>query len=119
MCDISDGLLADLGHICDASETGATVALAALPLSPAARLLVAGEPDLPARLAAAGDDYELLFTAPPDAEEAIGRLAAELGLPITAIGIIGPSAGDNGEGVRLVDANGKAIPVAAAGYRHF
>ena len=119
MCDVSDGLLADLGHICDASETGATVALAALPLSPVARLAVAGEPDLPVRLAAAGDDYELLFTAPPDAEEAIGRLAAELGLPITAIGIIGPSAGDNGEGVRLVDANGKAIPVAAAGYRHF
>ena len=119
MCDISDGLLADLGHICDASETGATVALAALPLSPAARLAVAGEPDLPVRLAAAGDDYELLFTAPPQAEEAIARLAAELGLPITAIGIIGPSAGDNGEGVRLVDANGKTIPVAAAGYRHF
>ena len=88
MCDVSDGLLADLGHICDASETGATVALAALPLSPAARLAAAGEPDLPARLAAAGDDYELLFTAPPEAEEAIGRLAAELGLPITAIGII-------------------------------
>jgi thiamine-monophosphate kinase len=114
MCDISDGLLADLGHICDASETGATVALASLPLSPAARLLVAGEPDLPARLAAAGDDYELLFTAPPQAEEAIGRLAAELGLPITAVGTI-----DSGEGVRLVDANGKTIPVAAAGYRHF
>jgi thiamine-monophosphate kinase len=119
MCDVSDGLLADLGHICDASETGATVALAALPLSPAARLLVAGEPDLPARLAAAGDDYELLFTAPPDAEEAIGRLATEFGLPITAIGIIGPSAGDDGEGVRLIDASGNAIPVAAAGYRHF
>jgi thiamine-monophosphate kinase len=45
---------------------------------------------------------------------AIGRLAAELGLPITAVGTI-----DSGEGVRLVDANGKTIPVAAAGYRHF
>jgi thiamine-monophosphate kinase len=119
MCDISDGLLADLGHICDASETGATVALALLPLSPAVRVAAAGEPDLPAHLAAAGDDYELLFTAPLQASEAIGRLAAELGLPITAIGTIDPSAGDKGEGVRLVDARGNAIPVAAAGYRHF
>jgi thiamine-monophosphate kinase len=114
MCDVSDGLLADLGHICDASETGATVALAALPLSPPARLAVAGEPDLPVRLAAAGDDYELLFTAAPQATEAIGRLAAELGLPITAIGAI-----DTGSGVRLLDSNGHAIEIAAAGYRHF
>jgi len=114
MCDVSDGLLADLGHICDASETSATVVLAALPLSPAARLLAAAEPDLSAHLAAAGDDYELLFTAPPEAEEAIGRLAAELALPITAIGTI-----DNGGGVRLIDAGGNVIPVAAAGYRHF
>jgi thiamine-monophosphate kinase len=114
MCDVSDGLLADLGHICDASGTGATVALSALPLSPAARLVAAGEPDLPARLASAGDDYELLFTAPPDASEAIGRLAAELGLPITAIGKI-----DNAYGVRLLDAGGKIVPVATAGYRHF
>jgi thiamine-monophosphate kinase len=119
MCDVSDGLLADLGHICEASETGATVALAALPLSPAARLVAEGDPDLPARLAAAGDDYELLFTAPPEASEAIRRLAAQLGLPITAIGTIDQGAGDKGDGVRLVDASGNTIPVATAGYRHF
>src|SRR6266704_3016164 len=88
MLDVSDGLIADLGHICEASETGATVALPSLPLSPAAQRAVADEPDLPARLVAAGDDYELLFTAPPEAGEAIGRLAVELGLPITAIGTI-------------------------------
>jgi thiamine-monophosphate kinase len=114
MLDVSDGLLADLGHICDASRTGAAVRLASLPLSPAAQRAAAGEPDLPTRLAAAGDDYELLFTAPPDTSEAIGRLAAELGLPITAIGTI-----DKGAGVRLIDAGGNPIPVATAGYRHF
>jgi len=114
MLDVSDGLIADLGHICDASQVGATVALPSLPLSAAARRAVADEPDLPARLAAAGDDYELLFTTPPEAGEAIGRLAAELGLPITAIGTIDQSAG-----VRLVDGGGHPIPVAAAGYRHF
>jgi thiamine-monophosphate kinase len=114
MLDVSDGLLADLGHICDASRTGATVALGSLPLSAAARRAAEGEPDLAVRLAAAGDDYELLFAASPEAGEAIGRLAAELGFPITAIGTI-----EDGPGVRLVDAGGNPIPVATAGYRHF
>ena len=114
MLDISDGVLADLGHICDASGTGATVALGSLPLSPAARQAAKGDPDLLARLAGAGDDYELLFAAPPEAGEAIGRLAAELGLPITAIGTI-----EADTGVRLVDAGGNPLPVATPGYRHF
>ena len=114
MCDVSDGVLADLGHICEASDTAATVALASLPLSPAARRAVAAGPDLPVALATAGDDYELLFAAPPEATAAIERLAAELALPLGAIGTI-----EAGAGVRLVDAAGKAIPVAAAGYRHF
>jgi thiamine-monophosphate kinase len=114
MLDVSDGLVADLGHICEASQVGACVALAELPLSPAAKQIAAGMPDLPLRLATAGDDYELLFTAPPEASETILRLAAELRLPLTAIGTIEP-----GAAVRLVDAEGKLVPVAAAGYRHF
>jgi thiamine-monophosphate kinase len=114
MLDVSDGLVADLGHICEASEVGASVALADLPLSPAARQIAAGAPDLPLRLATAGDDYELLFTAPPEASETILRLSAELRLPLTAIGEI-----EAGAAVRLVDAEGKLVPVAAAGYRHF
>jgi thiamine-monophosphate kinase len=114
MCDVSDGLIADLGHICEASQVRATIALAQLPLSPAAQQVVAGAPDLPARLAAAGDDYELLFTAPPDASDRIRNLSAELQLPITPIGTI-----ESGDGVRLLDPEGKTVPVAAAGYRHF
>jgi thiamine-monophosphate kinase len=114
MCDVSDGLVADLGHICEASQVGATVALPQLPLSPAAQRLVAAAPDLPARLATAGDDYELLFTAPTEASDRILALSAELQLPITAIGTI-----ESGAGVRLVDADGKTIPITAAGYRHF
>jgi thiamine-monophosphate kinase len=114
MLDVSDGLVADLGHICEASEVGASIALADLPLSPAAKQIAAATPDLPLRLATAGDDYELLFTAPPEASETILRLVAELRLPLTAIGTIEP-----GAAVRLVDAKGKAVPVAAPGYRHF
>jgi thiamine-monophosphate kinase len=114
MCDVSDGLLADLGHICEASQVGASVALPALPLSPAARRLVTADPGLPVRLATGGDDYELLFTAPAEASEAIGTLAADLALPITAIGTI-----DGGKQVRLLDAAGNEIRVDSAGYRHF
>jgi thiamine-monophosphate kinase len=114
MCDVSDGLLADLGHICETSAVSATVRLSALPFSAASRSVVAAEPETAVLLAGGGDDYELLFTAPPDAEPAIGRLSAELGLPITAIGTI-----EEGDGVRLVDAGGNDIPIAHAGWRHF
>jgi thiamine-monophosphate kinase len=114
MCDVSDGLLADLGHICEASGVGAEVALAALPLSASARRLAAADPELAVRLASGGDDYELLFTASAGASETLGALSAELGLPITEIGTI-----DKGSRVRLLDAHGNELRVEAAGYRHF
>ena len=114
MCDVSDGLVADLGHICEVSGVAARVDLPSLPLSPAARRIVDAEPGVAARLATAGDDYELLFTAPMSATEAIEQLAVELGLALTAIGVI-----EHGAGVRLVDAAGNRVAVGAAGYRHF
>jgi thiamine-monophosphate kinase len=114
MIDVSDGLLADLGHICETSNVAAVVERESLPLSAAARAVVALDPGVAARLAAGGDDYELLFTAPAEAAEAIAALSAGLGLPITAIGRI-----EAGDGVRFLDLAGQAIPVAAAGYRHF
>ncbi|MDF2781719.1 MAG: thiL, partial [Geminicoccaceae bacterium] len=56
--DVSDGLLADLGHILETSAVGAEIHAAALPLSPAARAL----PGVREAALAGGDDYELLFT---------------------------------------------------------
>ena len=114
MCDISDGLVADLGHLCEASGMGATVSLAAVPLSAAARRLMASDPALPVSLATGGDDYELLFAAPQAASEAIAALAGELDLPLAAIGTI-----EEGAGVRLVDAAGSQISVASGGWTHF
>ena len=110
MIDISDGLLADLGHICETSHVAAIVELGRLPLSPAARLVVEAEPGVRPRF----DDYELLFAAPADAAERIAALSSRLGLPITMIGRI-----EAGAGARLVDAAGQIIPVEAVGYRHF
>jgi thiamine-monophosphate kinase len=114
MIDVSDGLLADLGHICEVSGVGAEVRLARLPLSAAAQQIVAAHPALAAPLAAGGDDYELLFTASADAGATIAALASELGVAISEIGLI-----DTGERVRLIDEAGQEIPVAEAGWRHF
>jgi thiamine-monophosphate kinase len=114
MIDVSDGLLADLGHICETSGVGAVVELAALPLSAAARAVGALDPDTIRHLATGGDDYELLLTAPAEATARLETLSARLDLPLTAIGRIEPAAG-----VRLVDAAGREVTVETAGYRHF
>jgi thiamine-monophosphate kinase len=114
MIDVSDGLIADLGHICETSGVAATVELGRVPLSPAAEAAVAADEKSRAALATAGDDYELLFAAPPEADDEINSLAQGLGLRITEIGRI-----EAGEGVRLVDAAGVDVPLAAAGWRHF
>jgi thiamine-monophosphate kinase len=114
MIDVSDGLLADLGHICETSNAGATVELMALPLSAAARAAVAAEPGLRPHLATGGDDYELLFTAPENAAAAIAALSARFGLPLTPIGRV-----ETATGVRLVDADSRAVATGTAGWRHF
>jgi thiamine-monophosphate kinase len=114
MCDVSDGLLGDLGHICDASGCGATVRLPALPLSAAARAVAEQQPESAPDLATGGDDYELLFAAGRADHGAVLSLAAELGVPITCIGVI-----DAEERVRLIGADDTEIAVRISGYRHF
>jgi len=108
--DVSDGLLADLGHILETSGVGAEVRAEALPLSAAARDL----PDARGAALAGGDDYELLFTAAPERGAAIGALARRLGLPLTRIGAI-----HAGPGLRVLDAAGRELPVERTGWQHF
>ncbi len=72
------------------------------------------EPEVAPRLATGGDDYELLFTAAAEVAEVVRGIASRLGVPVTKIGRI-----EAGQGVRLVDAAGSDVAVAAAGYRHF
>jgi thiamine-monophosphate kinase len=114
MIDVSDGLVADLGHICETSQVAAVVQLGQMPLSSAAQVIVERDPSIHQRLAVGGDDYELLFTTPAAAREAIARLSNRLAIPITAIGRV-----EVGLGVRLVDASGRVIPVEDTGYHHF
>ena len=84
--DVSDGLVADLAHICDRSQLAAEIEWARVPLHPS--LLSVG-PDwrLPCALAG-GDDYELCFTAPARNQAAIARIGDEMALPLTRIGVM-------------------------------
>lgn len=111
--DVSDGLAADLAHITDRSAVAAVVEAASVPLSTAAAAVVEQHPELQEAVLSGGDDYELLFTAPDGARDAISAAAADLGLPITAIGRI-----DAGTGVRLVDADGGEITLPSGGFVH-
>jgi thiamine-monophosphate kinase len=111
--DISDGLLADLGHICSASGVGAELDADALPSSSA--LLAVFDAD--ARRAfqlGGGDDYELCFTAKEgEASSLLGDLARS-GCGATRIGRIVAKSG-----VRVSDAAGNCVPIVKAGWEHF
>ncbi|HRQ66023.1 MAG TPA: thiamine-phosphate kinase [Xanthomonadaceae bacterium] len=107
--DISDGLLADLGHVCRASAVGAEVYASHLPSSSA----LAGLP-VSRRQAwqlTGGDDYELLFALPVDVDA--GPLMPDA-LAVTEIGHIVAE-----PGVRVLDAEGRGMRIDRTGYRHF
>jgi thiamine-monophosphate kinase len=111
--DISDGLLADLDHICTLSKVGATVEADRLPVSAIGARHIESPAGLTA-VVAGGDDYELCFTAPTNARESIEDLTDILGVPLTRIGEI-----RKGKGVSLVGADGKPIAVDGRGFDHF
>ena len=84
--DVSDGLVQDLGHLCRASGCGAAVEAALLPLSDAARAAVGADPALLSLALTGGDDYELLFAAPPERSEEVLARAEAADTVVTLIG---------------------------------
>ena len=115
--DVSDGLLADLGHICERSGCAAAVKLVQLPHLPKGEMYDA---DL-RRIAlecqvAGGDDYELCFTAPGPLSLTIAQIAARLELPLWHIGEI--VAGEAGQ-VTVYDPDFKPVSFDRKGYDHF
>jgi thiamine-monophosphate kinase len=111
--DVSDGLAGDLRHVLRYSKVGATIDAAA-----AQPLLACGAHVGEARrlefVIAGGDDYELLFTAPPERRDAVAQAARAAKTPVTRIGRI-----DSEPGLRIVDAGGHRIDRAFASFDHF
>ena len=104
--DVSDGLLADLGHILEASGAAARLCIPCLPPAGIERdCFLAG-----------GDDYELAFTAPPGRHADIEALASALGLALTCIGSVAVGAPG---AFALFDAEGRSFDAESRGYDHF
>ncbi|MDK9718814.1 MAG: thiamine-phosphate kinase [Trichlorobacter sp.] len=115
MIDISDGLLADLGHICEQSGCGAEVLLGQLPLTPAFQSYCSKQPVFPWPLAlSGGEDYELCFTAPAGNHAAIQQLAKTAGIQVTVIGKV-----TNSRQVHVILPDGTNFQPSASGYTHF
>lgn len=113
--DISDGLIGDLGHITRTSGVSAIVEAARVPLSDAARALMATDPSVLASIVTGGDDYEILTTMPQAHFTAYQAAADRAGIPVTVIGRI-----VEGQGPPVViDANGNAIALGRASHDHF
>jgi thiamine-monophosphate kinase len=109
--DISDGLIADLTHICQASHVGARIEIDRLPIAPAVKDIF-GDNSLELALSG-GEDYELLFTASAGITEKVARAAS---CPITVIGEI--TAGESGK-IDLLDKKGGSFHLSNGGWDHF
>ncbi|HQR10150.1 MAG TPA: thiamine-phosphate kinase [Casimicrobiaceae bacterium] len=114
--DISDGLTGDLGHILERSKVGATVDLASIPRSTSlAAQLRGGDRELGlACLLAGGDDYELCFTAPPSARDALAAIARDENVSLSRIGTV-----TAGAGLTVRDELGAALPALPKAFDHF
>jgi thiamine-monophosphate kinase len=111
--DISDGLLADLGHILKCSKASAIISMPAINCSAPLRKYLPHPLALKCLLSG-GDDYELCFTAPRSKRSKIEVLSHELVLPLTRIGQIGL-----GDGLVVLDASGETVTLETTGYDHF
>lgn len=112
--DISDGLLADLQHMLDATDIGADVYLQQIPYSTQVQHLLTIHPDIGSSLITGGDDYELCFCVPPAKLKQLGKIAMDNQFYFTEIGQICDT-----KGLRCLDAAGQAVAIDARGYTHF
>lgn len=110
--DLSDGLAGDLGHVLRRSGVGACIEADALPMSD----VLAAQPLAWQRTCtlSGGDDYELAFTAPPDAGDRVRAAAAAVGVGVRCIGRI-----EAEPGLRVLDGRGRDLAVSLRGFDHF
>lgn len=113
MADVSDGLLADAGHIADASRVSVTIERDEVPLSPATRAAVTADPRLWANVLGGGDDYELVMAVPARRQAALRAAALAAGVRVARIGRFA-----RGSGV-TVTVGGEPVEAPRKGYVHF
>lgn len=111
--DVSDGLIADVGHLASASRVAVEIEAEAIPMSDALRAYWGAGPDAILRAATSGDDYQIAFSASPAREGDIRAAAMQTGVTVTRIGVVAA-----GEGV-LLNYQCRPLPVPKPGYRHF
>ena len=111
--DISDGLIADLTHICERSALSAQIEWPQIPLSPALQSMDVGSRQSCALTG--GDDYELCFTAPPSVREKIATISTTLALPLTRIGQLYAGRAY----VTVIDDKGNPMSLSQIGFDHF
>ena len=117
--DVSDGLLADLGHLCEASELDGVIEARRVPLSTAARVVLATDSGQITTVLTGGDDYEILFTAPGEAVDELAELSRSLDVPITAIGRMqSPSIKKKGQ-IAVLEESGEPLMFDRRGWTHF
>jgi thiamine-monophosphate kinase len=112
--DVSDGLAGDLAKLCRVSGVAADIAIADVPLSPAAHQAVATEPALFETILTGGDDFEVIATVAPEKFEALRREAAAAGVAVRQIGTIVA-----GQGAHFRDADGRTRDFRRPSYSHF
>jgi thiamine-monophosphate kinase len=116
MIDISDGLISDLGHICEQSKVGAKIWLDKLPTSEAFQNYSPEFADRPMDLAlAGGEDYELLFTVDRGNVDLLNSIKNRFKTTVTHIGEVT----EPDEGITVLDDSGKRYTVEKKGFDHF
>jgi thiamine-monophosphate kinase len=112
--DISDGLVGDFGKLCRASGVASVINVARVPLSDAAKTVVAGEVAALELALTGGDDYEIICTVPEAKVESFRAAAKNAGITVAEIGDI-----EEGDGARFTDDAGKPIVFKRASFSHF
>lgn len=113
--DISDGLIGDCAKMLSASGVGGTVRTSAVPLSAAARAVIAHAPHALEWALTGGDDYEILASVPPDRVASLQRIGEHIGVAVTVIGSVGGAA----ESFSVRDAEGHPLTLKRMSYSHF
>lgn len=112
--DISDGLIKDARRLADACGLKLTLDLAAMPLSPPARRIVASVPDRLPFLASCGDDYEILFSVPAGSVDAMQQALAGVAVQVTRVGVL-----EDGGNHEILDQTGTPLTLESHGWDHF